>query len=85
MQASRKNMYTHVAKEFIREGVTTIIVDYDLTPQVTIPEQMEQIRRAVVWVYNNIDRYGGDRGCKHTDTQTRPFMRARERERERKK
>lgn len=41
-------------------GITTVVVNYALCPQVTVDEITRQVRAAVVWTYKNIDRYGGD-------------------------
>jgi arylformamidase len=41
--------------------VTTVIIDYDVCPKVTVDEIVRQCRAAVAWIYKNADTFGGDR------------------------
>ncbi|MDZ5459869.1 alpha/beta hydrolase [Azohydromonas lata] len=41
-------------------GITTVVVNYALCPQVSIDEITRQTRAAVAWVLRNIGQYGGD-------------------------
>lgn len=41
-------------------GITTVIVNYALCPQVTIDEITRQCRAAVAWVLRHIGEHGGD-------------------------
>ncbi len=41
-------------------GITTVVVNYALAPQVSIDEITRQARAAVAWVLRHIDRHGGD-------------------------
>ncbi len=41
-------------------GVTTVVVNYALTPKVSIDEITRQARAAVAWVLRHIERYGGN-------------------------
>ncbi len=43
-------------------GITTVVVNYALTPKVSIDEITRQARAAVAWVLRRIDRHGGDPG-----------------------
>jgi arylformamidase len=43
-------------------GITTVVVNYALTPKVRIDEITRQARAAVAWVLRRIDRHGGDPG-----------------------
>lgn len=43
-------------------GITTVVINYALCPQVTIDEITRQTRAALAWVYRNIGRYGGNPG-----------------------
>src|SRR5215510_1506904 len=48
------------APTFTKRGVTVVLVEYDLCPQVTVSDIVRQTRAAIAWVHNNILRYGGD-------------------------
>jgi arylformamidase len=41
-------------------GITTVVVNYALTPKVSIDEITRQARAAVAWVLRRIERHGGD-------------------------
>lgn len=41
-------------------GITTVVVNYALAPQVSIDEITRQTRASLAWVLRNIDRYDGD-------------------------
>ncbi len=41
-------------------GITTVVVNYALTPKVSIDEISRQARAAVAWVLRRIERHGGD-------------------------
>lgn len=57
----RKENYVWVAKGFFGHGVTTVIIDYDVCPKVTVDEIVRSCRAAVAWVYRNAETFGGDR------------------------
>ncbi|MDP3651786.1 MAG: alpha/beta hydrolase [Rhodoferax sp.] len=44
-------------------GITTVVINYALCPQVSIDEIARQARAAVAWTLRNIARYGGDPTC----------------------
>jgi arylformamidase len=41
-------------------GLTTVIVNYELCPRVTIDEIVRQVRAAIAWTYKSISGFGGD-------------------------
>jgi arylformamidase len=41
-------------------GITTVVVNYALTPKVSVDEITRQARAAVAWVLRRIQRHGGD-------------------------
>lgn len=57
----KKENYVWVAKGFVGRGVTTVIIDYDVCPKVTVDEIVRQCRAAIAWVYRNAETFGGDR------------------------
>lgn len=57
----KKENYIWVARGFVARGVSTVIIDYDVCPKVTVDEIVRQCRAAVAWVYKNAETFGGDR------------------------
>ena len=55
-----KNDYSFPAEGFVPAEVSTAILNFSKLPHVRLPVLVDQVRRAVAWVYKNADRYGGD-------------------------
>lgn len=49
-----------LAPYVIADGAVYVAVDFDVIPDVDLPEMMAQSRRAIRWVRANADRIGGD-------------------------
>jgi arylformamidase len=45
---------------FTKRGATVVLVEYDLCPQVTVTDIVQQTRASIAWVCHNIIRYSGD-------------------------
>ena len=56
-----KSMYSHIAKPMVEAGATTVLLEYDLCPEVRVSDIVDQMRRALIWVHKNIGKYNGDR------------------------
>lgn len=52
--------FSCVALGLVALGITTVVVNYELAPKVSIDEITRQMRAAVAWVLRRIDRHGGD-------------------------
>lgn len=52
--------FSGVALGLHARGITTVVIDYALCPQVSIDEITRQARAAVAWVLRNIAAHGGD-------------------------
>ena len=52
--------HSFIAPAFTSHGACVVVPNYDLCPQVTIPDITLQMVSALAWVYRNISRYGGD-------------------------
>lgn len=50
----------HIPKGLMEKGVAVIAVRYRLYPDVKAPVYIEDAAAAVAWVFNNIEKYGGD-------------------------
>jgi arylformamidase len=49
-----KSDYSYVAAPLVAAGATTVLINYDLCPVVTLDEIVRQCIRAVAWVYRHI-------------------------------
>lgn len=52
--------FSFVARGLVASGMTTVVLNYELAPKVTIDEIVRQTRAAVVWIDDNISSYNGD-------------------------
>lgn len=52
--------HSFIAPSFTEQGACVVIPNYDLCPAVTIPQIIEQMVNALVWIYHNAARYGGN-------------------------
>ncbi|MBJ3776360.1 alpha/beta hydrolase [Acuticoccus mangrovi] len=55
-----KENYSWIAEGFHGNGATTVIIEYEVCPKVTIDEITRACRAALAWTYKNIADYGGD-------------------------
>ena len=47
-------------KPYLDQGIIGVMINYRLAPKFTFPDQMEDVLLALRWVYENIERFGGD-------------------------
>lgn len=59
-QALDSKSFSFAAEHLNRQGECAVIINYDLCPQVSIAEIIGQVRRALCWIIEHIDQYGGD-------------------------
>ena len=59
-RAMDKNDYSFIADVFQPAGATTVVINYDLCPAVTLDTIVEQSNRSIAWTWRNIADYGGD-------------------------
>jgi arylformamidase len=62
-RAQSKDHFSYVAEPLVDAGITTVVVGYDLFPDVTLRQMMAQARDAIAWTIRNIASYGGDPEC----------------------
>lgn len=55
-----KDYFSYVARAFAPHGITTVIVDYSLIPDVTMDEIVRQCRQSVAWVRKHADDHSID-------------------------
>jgi len=58
--SGRKEIYSFLGNRMARKGVVTVIIDYPLSPEATYKEMGLASARAVTWIHENIQNYGGD-------------------------
>jgi len=59
-RALDKNHYSFIALSLAPAGITTVLVNYDLCPAVTLDDIVRQVMKSVAWVHRNISAHGGD-------------------------
>ena len=52
--------HSFLAPAFTQQGSCVVIPNYSLCPAVTVSDIVLQLVNAVVWVYKNIEKFGGD-------------------------
>ena len=60
-RGSDKEAHSHLATDIVAAGVTHIAPNYDLCPDVTLDDIVDEVRNSVIWVYKNADDLGIDR------------------------
>jgi len=59
-RAQDKSDVSFFAEPFTVAGACVVIINYDLCPDVTLPEIMAEVVRALIWTHGNIAEWGGD-------------------------
>ena len=59
-RAMDKSDYSFIADVFQPAGATTVLINYDLCPDVTLDTIVAQTMRAIAWTWRNIAEHGGD-------------------------
>src|SRR5690554_1227900 len=55
-----KAAYTRIGKVFAAQGYLVVNINYRLAPRYQFPVQLQDAARAIHYIYNNIQDYGGD-------------------------
>lgn len=55
-----KSDHSHVASDMVQDGVAHISLNYDLCPEVTLDDIVDEIRNAMVYIYLNASSLGVD-------------------------
>ncbi len=59
-RSGKRSYYKFVGRGFAKKGVTTAVIDYGLNDEQQVEAMGAEVSRAVLWVKENISRYGGD-------------------------
>jgi len=60
-QRGDKSAYRFLAESFVRSGISVAAINYDFCPGVRMTQIVDRARKAMVWLWHNIDGLGGDR------------------------
>ncbi len=55
-----KKDHSHVATDMVKDGVTHISLNYDLCPEVTLDDIVDEMRNAIIFIYTNAADLGVD-------------------------
>jgi arylformamidase len=55
-----KRDFAYLAPAWVDAGVSLVLVNYDLCPQITVDEIVRQMLRASAWLYRHAEEYGMD-------------------------
>lgn len=55
-----KDDYSFPVDSYVPAGINTVIVNFSNLPKVRLPDMVDQVRRALEWVYRNARSFGGD-------------------------
>ena len=55
-----KDEESFIAPVFTDAGAACVVIDFSNIPKVRIPQMVDQVRRAIAWVYRNAASFGGD-------------------------
>ena len=59
-RAFEKDLFSEVVEPVIQSGGAAVALEYEICPHVTIPDIVGQVRRSLIWTFNNIDTHNGD-------------------------
>jgi len=59
-RALSKSDSSSMASAYVHAGAVYIALNYSLAPTVTLDTIVDQCRRALAWIYRNINAFGGD-------------------------
>lgn len=57
----QKDYHRAIGKQFARNGVVFVSINYRLYPEVRFPEFPRDLARAIFWVRQNVERFGGNK------------------------
>jgi arylformamidase len=55
-----KEYFSYIAEPLVSAGIITVLVGYDLHPDVMLRQMMAEAREAIIWTWRHIGEYGGD-------------------------
>ena len=59
-RAEDKKTHAFVARDLVEEGYNAVVANYDLCPDVTVEQIVEEAVRCVLYIHNHVAEMGGD-------------------------
>jgi arylformamidase len=59
-RSGSKDDYSFVASTMVPAGITTVVMEYDLCPNVAVTDIVAETRAAINWTFRHIAGYGGN-------------------------
>ena len=59
-RSGSRNIRSFPASSVTKAGVMWVPIDYGLAPNYSIHQMVDHVRSAIVWLYHNVSKYGGD-------------------------
>lgn len=60
-RALDKSDHSQLAKPFVENDIIYFSINHDLCPNVSLSEIVKQVTSAIIWIYNNCSKYGGNK------------------------
>ena len=60
-RALDKSDHSQLAKPFVENNILYFSINHELCPTVTLSEIVKQVTEAIVWIYNNCKKFGGNK------------------------
>jgi acetyl esterase/lipase len=58
--SGNKNLYPYIGRRLAKQGYVAVLANYRLAPTVQVPAMADDCARAVLWVEQHIQEFGGD-------------------------
>ena len=58
-----KSDCSYIADALVPLGITTVVMNYDLCPQVELPAIVDQVHAGLAWVHEHAQEWGADPSC----------------------
>jgi arylformamidase len=55
-----KDEESFIAPTFVNAGAVCVVIGFSNIPKVRIPDMVDQVKRAIAWIYANAESFGGD-------------------------
>ena len=59
-RSGSRNIRSFPASSVTKAGVMWVPIDYGLAPNYSIHQMVDHVRSAIVWLYHNVSKYGGN-------------------------
>jgi arylformamidase len=56
-QRGDKSLFSFIAEPFVERGIDVALIGYQLAPEIDLSSMVGQLRKAMIWLWRNADRY----------------------------